>query len=489
MPRFARLAPAAVVLAACSPDRSAAPTAPVAARAVAASDTSLAVVQPRDLGSPPGYSFITVTDINERGQIVGDGFLRPGAGGVGPLHRRAFLWQDDGVVNISGLADTARVQRLAHAVDDAGVAVGEEISATGGGPRAVVFRNGGVEYLAIDPRAGIGSSTGRGLGTNAAGDAAGEAYFLLASRNAVVVQAAVWRGGTGRTGAPTPLGALMPGGSSVAHAVNNRGRAVGASRSPSGRDYAVLFDQGRVVDLGTLPGHTRSVALGINDRGQVVGYSTANDTTPEAVAKFQRAVLWEDRRAIDIGALAGGGLSIAFHINEAGDIVGSAAAGGVVWHRGVAHPLPALRPGVGATAAAINDRRQVAGTSGGRVVRWTLGPAEPADPTPNAPPVPAGLRPEPASGAFSVGAKACYGRYTACVRFSVADPDAGDAPFRASIDWGDGSRWAPNAVPRTGVTLLAPHDYAAPGTYTVRVTVADRRGRASTEALTVRVAP
>jgi hypothetical protein len=36
------------------------------------------------------------------------------------------------------------------------------------------------------------------------------------------------------------------------------------------------------------------------------------------------------------------------------------------------------------------------------------------------------------------------------------------------VDWGDGTQWRPNAVP-ANTPLVAPHDYAAPGTYTIRV--------------------
>jgi hypothetical protein len=103
------------------------------------------------------------------------------------------------------------------------------------------------------------------------------------------------------------------------------------------------------------------------------------------------------------------------------------------------------------------------------------------------PPTVGGLRADPAFGPYGVSAKACGGRYTVCVRFQVTDPDgASDGPFRVALDWGDGTSWTPNNVP-AGTPLLAPHDYTTPGTYTVRVTVTDRRGATGTATLAIQV--
>lgn len=117
-------------------------------------------------------------------------------------------------------------------------------------------------------------------------------------------------------------------------------------------------------------------------------------------------------------------------------------------------------------------------------------PPKPADPDGpnNAAPVIEGLRPDPATGPFSIAAKSCGGRHTVCVRFQVTDADgSSDTPAKVVVDWGDGTSWAPNGVPMA-TPLLAPHDYANPGTYTVRVTAMDRRGLAATPAtLTLQV--
>jgi probable HAF family extracellular repeat protein len=72
-----------------------------------------------------------------------------------------------------------------------------------------------------------------------------------------------------------------------------------------------------ITDLGTLPGGDSSVAFGINNRGQVVGSSTA------ASGEFRdHAFVWENGKMTDLGTLPGAGDSVAFDINDRGQVVG-----------------------------------------------------------------------------------------------------------------------------------------------------------------------
>ena len=57
------------------------------------------------------------------------------------------------------------------------------------------------------------------------------------------------------------------------------------------RQHAVLFDDGTVLDLGTLPGGEYSFAYDINKRGRVVG--TSWDSGENG---FSHAVMWKVRR-------------------------------------------------------------------------------------------------------------------------------------------------------------------------------------------------
>ena len=72
----------------------------------------------------------------------------------------------------------------------------------------------------------------------------------------------------------TDLGTLPGGDFSVAEGINARGQVVGESNTASGATHAFLWEDGRMTDLGTLPGGGE--AHGINARGQVVGHSNGH---------------------------------------------------------------------------------------------------------------------------------------------------------------------------------------------------------------------
>ena len=84
----------------------------------------------------------------------------------------------------------------------------------------------------------------------------------------------------------------------------------GTSRSPSLAPWAVLWEDGIMTLLGTLPGATFSNAIAINRRGQVVGRCD------------QRPVLWDGDAILELGMPPGGTSATAVAINDHGEIVG-----------------------------------------------------------------------------------------------------------------------------------------------------------------------
>jgi probable HAF family extracellular repeat protein len=147
-------------------------------------------------------------------------------------------------------------------------------------------------------------------------------------------------------GVKTDLG-VLPGGLSSATAwISANGLIAGASQNGETdpldtgwpEDRAVLWRDGKIIDLGTLPeGGYESGAQAVNSRGQVVGW--AYNTTPDpyylvgyetlfynyyqpVYAYEERAFLWEAGVMRDLGTLGTGNDALAMAINERGQVIG-----------------------------------------------------------------------------------------------------------------------------------------------------------------------
>ena len=169
------------------------------------------------------------------------------------------------------------------------------------------------------------------------------------------------------------MGAIPPQSNfSIAQAVNSSAIVAGYSTydyPPLLNERAVLWIDGQIKNLGTLPGSDISEATGINDRGEVVGFSVPH------------AFLWSGQEGMqDLGTLPGGGYSQALAINGRGEVAGLSDAADGNWHgfvwngHGHGHgedrheesmkALSYLPGGNSASANAINNRGQVVGGSG-----------------------------------------------------------------------------------------------------------------------------
>lgn len=168
----------------------------------------------------------------------------------------------------------------------------------------------------------------------------------------------------------------LPGDSSgAATAINNKGQVVGISGACDqavGRltaAHAVLWDRGRVIDLGNLGAEWWNTPMAINQRGDVVGFASLPGDDPDSATLH--AFIWTRRGGMrDLGTLPGDVSSQANGINDRGQVVGVScdAAGNCrafLWEKGVMKDLNTLvapgYEGVLTTAQDINDRGEITG--------------------------------------------------------------------------------------------------------------------------------
>jgi probable HAF family extracellular repeat protein len=139
-------------------------------------------------------------------------------------------------------------------------------------------------------------------------------------------------------------------------AVNNANDAVGWSFTATDPwEHAILWHDGHLTDLGTLPGDAISRALGINDRGQIVGVSLPDSSLPFRA----RAVIWDHGQSTE---LPGSDACLGMAINNRGHAAGRCEDQPWLWRDGERVGLGVL-PGYDyGDVAAINDSDVVVGT-------------------------------------------------------------------------------------------------------------------------------
>ena len=124
------------------------------------------------------------------------------------------------------------------------------------------------------------------------------------------------------------IGLSFRGTSSRGFGINNSGLVVGDSvfmathAAVSPVRHAAMFNNGIIMDLGTLKGQTFSRANSINGFDQVVGFSGPTLDSPKS-----RAFYWSKTTGmVDLGTL-GGAYAQAFAINDAGSSTGNSQLG------------------------------------------------------------------------------------------------------------------------------------------------------------------
>jgi probable HAF family extracellular repeat protein len=164
-------------------------------------------------------------------------------------------------------------------------------------------------------------------------------------------------------------------------ALNDRGQVAGYGPAPASRLHAVLWEGGRLKDLGTLPGFLDSYGISLNSQGQVTGY--ADDAGKEGDGTRRvRAFLWANGKLQDLGSLPNHELSLGLGINGRGEVTGIALPLPRVdapnphrvfhWRDGRMRDLGNFGDDR-VVARAINNRGQIAGQARRHAVLWEGG--------------------------------------------------------------------------------------------------------------------
>ena len=141
--------------------------------------------------------------------------------------------------------------------------------------------------------------------------------------------------------------------------------------------HAFAWSNGRLTDLGALPGQNDSAIFERNSDGVGVGTSENGLDDPNTGTAAQDAVMFKHGRVINLVTLPGGAESFAQDINDQGQVAGDSSNGtpdpyslfgwgtetrGFVWQNGAMHDLGTLG-GPDALQYNLNARGQIAGES------------------------------------------------------------------------------------------------------------------------------
>ncbi len=162
---------------------------------------------------------------------------------------------------------------------------------------------------------------------------------------------------------------------SAATAINDKGQVVGISGTCDvavgafSAKHALLWDNGRVINLGSLGGAGWNTPYAINNRGEVVGFSDLpGDISGGVLTPNFHAFLWTRETGMrDLGTLPGDSVSEATGINDRGQIVGVSfpSSHAFIWQDGVMTDLNKLIPSDSPlsliSTGDINDKGEITG--------------------------------------------------------------------------------------------------------------------------------
>jgi probable HAF family extracellular repeat protein len=319
-----------------------------------------------DLGALPGANNSAINGMNARGWIAGtsqNGLTDP------ILGIPAFvpaLWKGDRLISLGTLGG---YMGIAEYVNDAGQVVGfstvdtipDPFSFLGAAVHAYIWQDG--EMRDLGTLGGPDSAPGAGGVNQRRGLVVGWSYLDSIPNPVTGVPTAhpfLWENGK-----MIDLGTL--GGTNCCYDVlaNNRGQVAGDSNLAGDlTSHPFFWDRGVITDIGTLGGSNGQVSW-LNDAGEVVGVADLPGD------QQHDAFVWKDGVMTDLGNL--GQTSYAFCVNARHQVVGSSLATdgsyrAFLWQAGgpmidlntLATPTPGS---VLSSAFNINERGEIAGVT------------------------------------------------------------------------------------------------------------------------------
>ena len=287
-----------------------------------------------------------VTDLGPVGPVLGQGYfitnndLISGAATAtdGSLH--ATFWKGGVEIDMSKGGGFGGPNSLSFGGNQKGQSVGgaETSNADPDGEDFCGFAAMGIlssgtclpfvwQHGVMTPLPTLGGNNGIANQINSRGVVAGQTETAIRDQDCPSPQVfhfkpVVWEQGQIRR---LPISSGDPDG--VALAINDSGDVAGASGTCSTFSptllidlsplHALLWENGKPTDLGTLGGQYGNVALNLNNKGQVVGVSNLSGDA------ISHAFLWTRGTGMqDLGTLPGDVLSAGLGINDSGEIVG-----------------------------------------------------------------------------------------------------------------------------------------------------------------------
>jgi probable HAF family extracellular repeat protein len=375
--------------------------------------------------------------INNRGQVLVYDFAGC---------KRMFLWENGRATEIR---DEGMNLHVAMNLNDAGQVPGiidrmaDGIDYYGQPSRrerrfAVVWHNGSITELPGFP--GMHHESAVAEAINNSGQVVGRSWGSVYEQGKGHIYyggIVIWQQGTRTPPTVLPLLPELSPDALTIH-INDAGQVVGSVRDKDNSNafHVVLWENGTVRKLPTLPGAVRSFVNGINNAGQIVGDAMYADGTA-------RAVIWENGTVKELTTPLGTASSWANGINDLGKIAGAAYESDEIFHPvvwtasgsgTVVPPPPPATSGPGATPTGSNVEvtPNDATTGEPAPVGLTFPSVTTAGTTTitsatlsDSIPVPPGFRVGESSTYYEIKTDASFtGKVTVCIKYTEANYDA-----------------------------------------------------------------